>query len=102
MNINVLIIREIEMEIKFTPPDSCFNCEFVPTKKNNNDQEIAIENTWLQVILSGVVIGFYVCPECGAISANKEAVENVKKLQEAKNNRIMIPSHKMPIGMGHA
>ena len=79
-------------KITFIEPDSCKQCEWKPPLPNNNGQIIAVENTWLIVSLPHSVVWFFVCPKCGAVWANKNAVENVKILKKAKDSKIIKPT----------
>jgi len=78
-------------KITFIEPDSCKQCRWIPPKSNNEDQVIAIKNSWLHARLLYCVMCLYICPKCGAVWANKNAVENVEKLDKAKDSNIIKP-----------
>lgn len=70
-------------------PKSCKHCDWEPPLINNPKQEIAVDNTWLVLPLPNSAIWFYVCPKCSAVWANRNSVENVKKLLKTKESKIL-------------
>jgi hypothetical protein len=78
-------------EIKFISPDECKECGWKPVESNNENQSISIENKWLLTMFPGSVIAFFVCPACTFVHVNKNALENVKSLQERQSKRIIEP-----------
>ena len=78
-------------EIMMLPPEHCRGCKWTPVKPNNDKQAISVENAWLIVMIPNSVIWFYVCPKCGFVMPNDNAVENVEKLIEARKQKIVTP-----------
>lgn len=76
-------------DVVWLEPKSCKSCDWEPPLINNEDQEIAIENTWLVIPIPNSAVFFYVCPKCQAVWANRNAVENVKKLMKARESKIL-------------
>ena len=72
-------------------PDFCQHCSWKPVIPNNENQEIAIENQWLVIPIPNSAIWLYVCPACHCVMANKNCIENIKKIKEFKKNQIVQP-----------
>ena len=69
-------------------PDKCINCGWDPAWNNDGDT-VPIEDSWLIIPIPNSAIWLYFCPKCGGCMSNKNAIENVKKLEELKKRRIM-------------
>ncbi len=76
-------------EVTWLEPKSCKSCNWEPPLVNNEDQEVAVENTWLIISFPNSAVFFYICPKCQAVWANRNAVENVKRLVEARKSKIL-------------
>ena len=77
-----------ESKIIMEEPVKCIGCGW---DSDNENQSPAIEDRWLIIPIPQSVVWLYICPKCGAAMGNKNAVENIKKLQEIKNQRIIKP-----------
>ena len=82
------------LKLATLPPDKCNACDWEPVIRNNDGQEIAIENQWLIVAVPQSVVWLFICPKCKAVWGNKNAVENVKLLVEKKKQKIIEPGRK--------
>ena len=76
-------------DMVWSEPKDCKQCKWELPVINNPDQKIAVDNTWLVLPLPNSAIWLYVCPKCGAVWANRNAVENVEKLIKAKESKIL-------------
>jgi hypothetical protein len=75
--------------ITMVDPPCCRACNWKPVEPNNDKQEINIKNLWLIIPIPDSVVWLYVCPSCGFIMPNDNALENVKKLQKIRNRHII-------------
>lgn len=75
-------------EIIMEDPESCIGCGWVAPEAQD-DQELDVADRWLIIAIPNSVIWLYTCPKCGCAMANKNAVENVKRLKEIKDQRII-------------
>ena len=80
MNENQLIIAE---------PDLCQHCGWEPMRRNNENQEINVENKWFIIPIPNSVVWLFVCPACHCVMANKNCVGNVKELIKRKSSKII-------------
>ncbi|MAH48693.1 hypothetical protein CMI37_22900 [Candidatus Pacearchaeota archaeon] len=78
-------------EIVMVAPPHCRACQWKPVEpqKDNPGQEIAIENVWLIMPMPNSVIWIYICPACGFLHVNDNALENAIQLNEIKKNKIV-------------
>ena len=85
-------------QIEMIAPEMCRACNWEPVKPNNDGQRIKEENLWLIVPIPSSVVWFYICPSCGFIMPNDNAIDNVKKLNETKSRKIVTakPEIKLP------
>ena len=86
-------------KISFIEPDECKQCGWKPPHQTNDNQVIAVANTWLIIPLPGSVVWLYVCPKCQAVWANKNAVNNVEMLKKAKDSKIVRPNFNQQKGL---
>ena len=76
-------------DMAWPEPKSCKSCDWKPPAINNENQKIAVDNTWLVLPFPNSAIWFFICPKCSAVWANRNAVENVEKLTKAKESKIL-------------
>lgn len=74
-------------DVTWLEPEVCLQCGWKPPLVNNEDQEIAFDNAWLVIPIPNSAVFFYICPKCRAVWANRNAVENVKKLIKAETQK---------------
>uniref|UniRef100_A0A6M3JY21 Uncharacterized protein n=1 Tax=viral metagenome TaxID=1070528 RepID=A0A6M3JY21_9ZZZZ len=77
-------------EIKIEAPDKCIGCGWIPEQAEAG-KELALGSSWLVVPIRDSVVWLHICPKCGRAMGNKNAVENVRKLQEIKKQRVVQP-----------
>lgn len=75
-------------QIMIEEPDQCIGCGWTPEPAAAG-KEPEVGDQWLVVPIPNSVVWLHICPKCGAAMGNKNAVENVKKLQEIKNQRVI-------------
>jgi len=87
-------------EINIIEPPHCRACQFKPVVKNNDDQVVSVENMWIIVPIPNSVVWFYVCPKCGMVMPNDNAIENVEKLIEMRQSKIVRLTPKLEVPKG--
>lgn len=75
--------------VEWLEPKSCKHCDWEPPLVNNPDQEVAVDNMWMFIPFPNSAIWFFICPKCQAVWANRNCIENVKKLIKAKESKIL-------------
>ena len=91
-------------QIEIQDPDECVFCGWSPPQHQDPEGEKTpgpppVEDCWLNIPMNGVV-WLHVCPKCGAVMGSKNAVENVKKLQEIKKQKIVQPKGPLALPKG--
>jgi len=79
------------MNIVMISPNFCQHCGWKPTIPTNENQAISIENQWLTMPIPNSVVWLYICPKCNCVMANKNCIQNIKQLNEKKEQRIIEP-----------
>ena len=77
------------IEIKIEPPPECRACKWKPAHKNNENQEIKLENQWIYVNIPSTVVQLFFCPKCGFVMPQDNLIECVQKLNDAKKSKIV-------------
>lgn len=84
-------VRELVMK----EPDGCEACGWEKPQvdpKNNGEPVLPEEDRWIFITIPNCAIWLYCCPRCGTARANKNAIENMKKVTEAQKSRIVMPN----------
>lgn len=73
-------------QIHMEDPDRCVGCGWTATTPPGSKE---ITERWLIIPIPNSVVWIYICPKCGAAMGNKNAVENVEKLEKIKQQKII-------------
>ena len=78
-------------EIVMLPPEHCRGCKWKPPEWRDKGKPVAVEDAWLILPIQNSVVWLYVCPKCGFVMPNDNAIDNVKELIEARKSKIVTP-----------
>ncbi|MBU2177541.1 MAG: hypothetical protein KJ556_20815, partial [Gammaproteobacteria bacterium] len=88
---------QMNPQLQIVAPEKCVNCDFVPVKRNNQDQVVKVEHQWIGVAINPAV-HFFICPECLMIMPNANVVQNLQIMRAANESRIVTPHMAMVPG----